>query len=557
MQETSGTTVPPIEATILAEASQERDTVPEVSQELKVVYVVPVKGEVSNGNIFQILKDLLRQDCAIDDFELVLVVNNTQEEIGGELFHENQTILDIAAYMNGQSDLPALQSWQAQIVEMAKKKQLKVVALDHSSVGFERKNISKARTIGDNLAIDRLSEADIKGEGAIVLMDIDTRIGRSSTTGIIDSLVQDKNVGMLKVQYDTIPGEGGKNIYRTSAERRFFKAVSRVSDYGRPPTALWYVIKASELGKEDPEKAMVSLRDNQKSRRTTLNAPSSVSFHTQDRARPGDVGGQFGERRLTFLDDDDTPTENIEHPVLGFIGAIYRIGNGKNNVQFRRLLVDYLSTFDGFSQRISDALAKGESITHFREIRALEKNNKVDVHDYGDTLLKMLRDLLGDIAPTELALLERKVVENKRRERMRHELARNSILKILEKVFPVLEVQHQISKDDFVGQLSEKELDFLRRNNWIIDEINQAYEVGDSFEEVVAKLTLVFPDILKTFDDTRYGRSTAICFAVTQFFEEAWNNPQTYPELTKLIKPENPHPLTKLYRRVRKFFLGR
>lgn len=36
----------------------ERSVIPEVDSELRVSYVIPIKGEISNGNFFNQLKDL-------------------------------------------------------------------------------------------------------------------------------------------------------------------------------------------------------------------------------------------------------------------------------------------------------------------------------------------------------------------------------------------------------------------------------------------------------------------------------------------------------------------
>ena len=45
------------------------------SPDLKVIFVVPIRGEVNNGNFFSLLKDMVRQTAQKNTFELVLVVN--------------------------------------------------------------------------------------------------------------------------------------------------------------------------------------------------------------------------------------------------------------------------------------------------------------------------------------------------------------------------------------------------------------------------------------------------------------------------------------------------
>jgi hypothetical protein len=522
---------------------EKKDSIPPVDPELKVVYVVPIKGEVGTGNFFYLLKDLIRQSAAKKDYEVIFVVNNLQYESGGEFFVQNQLILDIIAFINDQQQaLPKLPKWGEAIVLAAKAQNVKIVALDHSSNAAVEKNISRVRTFGDNLAVDRLEQAQIKGEGAIVLMDADTRIGRDSTQSIIEELVTQPDIGMLKINYDQIPGEGGRGIFLTTAQERFRRSLFYLGNFGRPGSAGWYVIKAAELGTRDPDKVTIFDQDQQKSSRKTLPGSKQIRFLNQDRARRS-VGGMFGEQRATGLEhivERKKDPQHVSHPLFLLLEKVYERNAHAQPLNpspelilaaFKKILPNILHP------KIEQHIKQRGSL--FFENDYQKMRVRIDSKDYGKALLEVFSVLLED-APSEMAQLQESVTENIRQEKLRHAIATNQAKLFMRRVYTHFQSDPQLNETEITSLLTENATEtymhtFLETQDWIIPEILDALHRTTSLLDFMNLLASRFPDFLLPFDETEFGESTATASGVAKFLDQVKKNTQEFPKLTQLL----------------------
>jgi len=127
--------------------------------ELTVAYVVPIQGEVRNGNVFHQLKDYSRQNIAPEAFEVIYVVNNSIEDASNrtDAFAENERLFSILEFASGKTSEPpdGLAPWEFNAANAARSRDVRIQIIDLSTQGMQEKNIQAARTIGDNLAVKR------------------------------------------------------------------------------------------------------------------------------------------------------------------------------------------------------------------------------------------------------------------------------------------------------------------------------------------------------------------------------------------------------------------
>ena len=337
--------------------SLERDVLLPPNPELKVVYVVPIRGEIQNGNFFFLLRDFVEQTASKADFEALFVVNNSKDDVGSEAFFDNQLILEVLRYIDGVTstlDVP-MKDWERALVERAKLQKLALYAIDFSLQGTFPKSkdgdkIEKARTIGDNVAVSRLNQTKIGGEGAVVVFDADGRLNRTATQGIVEQLVQDPNLEMIKIKYDFIPGEGGPEIFETTSRQRFLVVLMELIHFGKVRVGGWFATKAKSLGQRDPDVAQPKERDRRhESLINVQRADNAAQFYTKDRAQDPDAGGLFSVLRYFGIHSQSQSLnffrQNIEHPAFTVLTHIFQEDSTQRNNPLVRQFVLFMFDF--------------------------------------------------------------------------------------------------------------------------------------------------------------------------------------------------------------------
>ncbi len=490
--------------------------------ELRVSYVVPIRGEVDNGNFFLQLRDLTRQTGITKDaFEVLYVRNNKPGDIQSQngYYIENQTILSVIRYIQGvTNDLPTgLDDWQKDIVSLARNSKLRVQTISIpqellSDTDVEA-NIEGSRVTGENYEIERYR--GIGANGAIVMMDTDTRIGLNTSQQIMTQLVDKSDVGMLMVQYDLIPGEGGEALFKTASHERFIHNRENVD------TALagyqssgWYAIKADSLGIRDSRTASGSSRDSMHPIKGKSVLATDIRLYSQDRARPGTEGGSFGHQRfLEGITPDDIEEYRYEYPA-NILLHLYKINITDESMR-RRIAQATRTLFPGVNW--IDALEKQmiEGDTIYKIIPYDDKDMYVlSAKEYAEVTRNIIRELF----PESTQILEEYVEAELKREAMRHASSITMIRQLLRSVYQ-LPRGTTVTLQSIVGENSQntRVYNFLRDNQWVIDILQRVRLEYDSQEEAFTYLQGEFPDFLLPFEETEFVYANAMILGTARF----------------------------------------
>lgn len=154
----------------------------------KISVILPVYRELKNGNIFRILKAFANQSISYQNYELVIVVNNSPNiaRPGNPIFEENQQTLQALKYVNGtlqtlpEKFVSTLSAEQRKILWVARNKKLNIHTIDLSSsippqgITYPGRNMAAFRNIGIQNVFQRFPEED----RILMLFDADTWIDR-------------------------------------------------------------------------------------------------------------------------------------------------------------------------------------------------------------------------------------------------------------------------------------------------------------------------------------------------------------------------------------------
>lgn len=513
-------------------------------RDLKVIYVIPIRGEVDNGNFFLQLKDFTRQRVVgKDEFEVIYVRNNKPEDIitQNQFYRENVTILSAIEYIQGSSDvIPAgLEYWQVQILQSARANKLRAQTIATptkflSDTDVDH-NIESSRVLGENQAVERLRSVGI--DGAIVMMDADTRIHGDSTRQVAEQLVDNPNIGMLKIPYDMIPGEGGREIFETTALNRFINNCTTIRNALRGwQDAGWYAIKAESLGIVDPSMASVYQRDAIQPTQGDVKLASGIIFWTEDRARPRDIGGQFGSRRYNHLDDNYNKHNEefkLEHPALTLLLDIYEnnLGNADLRSKVSQQLETYFSTEQWFPE-IKAKILRGESVSYYQILLNARHQNLVSAKQYAELVYSIMRNLSSESNDGFNDI----VIAEVERERRRHNMVINSVHRLLSNAY-TLPTGRKLRIEDIQATPHKQTLEahFLQANPWIIEALQQARATYDSQAEAFLALQLQFPEFLLTFEDTNYTYANALILGIARGMDQVRLHPSDFPGMSRIM----------------------
>lgn len=533
---------PPLSRSRSVEIEGHSEIVESINPELKVAYVVPIQDEIDNGNIFDQLKDFVHQDASTSKYEVIYVVNNTQadKQSATVAFTQNQKLLALLSFASGRNnELPdGVNEWQASILHQVRDKGVKIVVVDKSNDGLDKREIESARIIGENLAIERFKLTDVNSNGAIVLMDADTRIARNSTDQIIAQLVSKPEVGMLRVLYDERPGEGGTKLYQSTSQKRLRHTIDFLYQAIKGPRQEgWYVIKAGALGTRDPRHVSAFDRDSVRPAFGTIQIATDLSPFTQDRARPGTVGGQFGANRFSSLESGDQGPEKIENPVMGFLSTIYAKLKEKGRLSedvkvnifniFRDLVPDEkLERYLSVLQYDRYALYSDEVATE------VSKRNEIAYGDYGITMYKLISRLCADGEKTEL---DHKVSLSIKKERIRHSYTSRAVDMLIDRSLAISRDEKLAIEPLVKGKGGSRLASFLLHNDWILDLLNDLRNKHNNKSSMRKELEQLFPELLLPFEETAYTKSNAILLGVVEFLKFARAHSQNFSHLMQYL----------------------
>ena len=508
---------------------------------LQIAYVIPIRGEVANGNFFKQIRNFTNQRNTPKDLYEVLYVRNNPDinpKIQRQFIPENQTIADAIAYIQGGNEMMPedLEEWQQSILANAKKQKLRVRTIEAPITDVKKTHfgdyIEAARIIGENLAKQRF--ADIKYNGAIVTFDADTRIGVETTSQIREQLLDRPNVGMLTIRYDLdpTPGEGGENLFRTSPAERFvqsMRSLTRIIDGMSKHD--WFAIKANSLEEQNPEiNALAFFRARLRPTEGEEVQAYGMKIYVQDRHRELGVGGDYGDMRRDTMNPYDIESsinpEFLSHPALSLLVNIY--GKHRSNptlrLQVGTILRRYFQDADWLPQAIN-LLQKGESLSSLI-FRIRINTNLVSFDEVAIITWDIIRSLSGDKRSEFDEIVNRTI----REEQVRHTMRLGAIERTFEKAFALPSDQSlTVEAIQTAPGRETEEAHFLRSNPWLLQELKTRRKSVMSREFSWEVVKEKYPEYAEPFEKTTFEKANATLLGVIDFLER---NPTIFDEST-------------------------
>lgn len=527
------------------------DAITSPEKNLQVSYVFPIRGEISNLNFFFQLRDLSRQTgIAKDSYEVIYVRNNKPEDVAlrNDAYEENNTLLAAIQYIKGETDTPPqnLNGVQKDILEFAKKSNLRIHTVMLPTRFFADrpgKNIERSRAYGQNIAKQRFES--IGRNGAIVPLDGDMRIDPHATEEISKQLLSDSDAGMLDLFWDSIPGEGGELLFRTTFSHRFDFNNLLLYDLvqHKRPTFHFYAVKANSVNIFDPEEYTADTRDILTPLEDTgqIKHVNNVKIYTQDRAKPYNTAGGFAELRGYGLKNHsdhlfDKYNSKCVHPFYNILVELYN--RDKDNPAIKEKTISLLQRYSPEHKRyppehkwvdeILQRIENGENLV--QNVSAYDMDSlKVDPRTYAESLYHIFNELLTDQSKD---IFEKVVGAELRREKLRQRLIQHNVRELLQKTYS-LPHRDKVEFSDLFAERPTKinQLEvFLHQNTWILSELTAVRQEYSSPEEAYQWLQRKYPDFLSSFENTPYAYPNAVVLGVIKFLEEAREYPDELPD---------------------------
>lgn len=506
------------------DADPHRDAMLPPEPTLQVSYVIPIRGEVTNGNFFKQLRDFTNQRrIPKENFEVVYLRNNPPNDAEKEARYEqeNAQVLASIEYIQGsREELPdELEPWQEKIIKRAKENRLRVqtrhVSVDGEYNGSHRDNILIIHKIGENVAVNRFRK--IKVNGAVVIVDADYRIGAESTHNIVTQLLDDPEAGMLRIPIllHPMPGEGGKELVKTSPMEQFSNAarVLEITVRGRQSGG-WYAIKSESLGIQRPyDEDLTSHRDILRPSEGIVKPSHDIKFYTKDRALPTGEGGEFSLRRQGQL--HEIKKIKLQHPALTTLVDVYE--RYPASVHIRSVAAGIFQEQFGTKPWAADIIKKvqaGEAIRGAM-IWIAEDTPDVSARDYVTLMEGIMRKLVGE---DNVATFERTVAQERRIQELWHLKRMNAIENIVEKAYKQSDDQ-SLSANDILPSPQSEDAHILKLNPWMIDEVNQLRKTTPDKKTGLLKLRSDYPEYLSQYEQTEFIQGTAILHGINTYLE--------------------------------------
>lgn len=496
---------------------------------LHIAYVIPIRGEVSNGNFFKQIRNFTNQRRADkNSFEVLYVRNNPDNnfEIHDRFEPENQTVFEAVQFIQGARDeLPdQLEAWQADILTRAKQNRLRVQTLDIKTSTLVGRDdfgdyIDGSRVVGENLAVERFRM--LGRNGAVVTLDADTRIGAETTAQVREQLLDDPHVDILRISYDyqRTPGEGDNRLFHTSPAHRYGKMMENINYAvrGRERSG-WYAVKSESLGTRTTIGYKLAGRRDLLLQNNNVKQSHGIHMAVQDRARDFGVGGGYGSIRkkglVSIYAEPEVDELNKVHPAFLLLPQIYE--RYKGNERIREVTVGLLEKYFAQFSWLLPVRARAEIGGRIMDDLLVRRHNLPDLTP--DQVASVTYDLVAALSGERREELERIVSERVQVEAEHHEVHRAAIQRALERAFQ-LPGDHNFTVEDLQAEPGQtEEAHFIRMNPWLIKEI-QDRRVGYSPQTAMGVLIEKYPEYCQPFSETHFMKANAILAGVNAFVE--------------------------------------
>ena len=524
-----------------------------------VSVVVPMYRELGNGNLIHLLKNFSDQGASPQQFELVVLVNNTPEVAQDRenpsreektlpsgkvisvnspqsIWQENQQTLQLLRYVAG--DLPkspevlaSLPQWQQDVIQRAKRKGIRLVIHDLATEGVER-NMGVIRDEGVQAALKR---HESRGASHIIAMlDADTRVNDGYIENIAAHFADPKlNSLFLSSDWRVEPGSE-PSIYQTTYGFRLPSQVNelvaglqqRYSGGGGPQTVSRGTLFREVGGVphypmgEDGALAM------DLSEKGFLSTPHSVNVFIGDRFRP-DGYDALARHDLGVKDRFDAPIN-----VTLLVGALsHRVNKQKKlSVKEAKAYFDHYGV--AFNPRLWKRAFGRDGLKAPKNRFSLFEHRVAELIRAPDISRKTKADQTVNFLKNHLDGGDRKILEDRLSETSaEHEKGRtslrNSVMAFID--FPEKSGLTNGPKQSAMAN------EFLLGNGWIETYLSERVKAGKRAEEIFSDLEADFPDWFLPFDKTPTKQFVERSRTARLMVREAVTYQNRFPSLQKIL----------------------
>lgn len=518
---------------------------------VKLAIVVPVLNEYANGNVIRLIESFTKQTVPLDSFELVLVVNNSWQsaQVEDNIYRDNRQTLAIREFLNNQTPLPeGLNNYRQNVLISAKRKGLTIYMLD-STRGMER-NMGKIRDKGLWTAIGRLRSAG-KGAGAIIaMMDADTVV-RSDYAENIFKHFANPGLDSLFLGLDYAIPEGTNEVFKSTWAEQFKRAwVQWVNLFGNNfDFSVGGPQIVARLGSYEKIGGIPFLDINEDYRlarelrmQTNAQFATDVTVYASDRKRsegfdasvrttsremPETLRYTNFMRKVFLMDLAKTLSSDQNQPAnedtLKKVFDRYTVPfNHEFYVQFSSELKNLVNIKDNHPNSLL-------SILEFRTPSLKPMFEYAGMPDMVDTA-ELIQDCLAlirqSLTSDEVNILDLITEKHKHTSQLRIAIQKAAIQKAISIVFE----KNTVSAEDI--SFNPKTGEFLERNPWMINEINQLRGTCNSETEALTRVLEEYPDFFGEYNESSFRKMTQDLRALTNFAQQAIDDPARFPGFT-------------------------
>jgi hypothetical protein len=481
----------------------------------KLITVIPIKAEVENGNIFNLIDDFNHQThIKASDIRYVFAINNEINENGSECsWQENLKLIEIFKYINGDIDRAPefLENWQLEILNQAREKQLNCDYIHIKLPIQKRCPIEYSRAFALNLVVEELKKNGRLDDVILTSFDADSRLEPDFFKSIFDQF-NEHAPDVVSIDFDDIAVSGPPDLFKTHQLARFRALRKNIISSFITNNVDWRAYKASHQKSLNPLQANAFINRSFEINGKRVILPN-LKMKSLDRVAKDSDAGAFSISRLNEVLEPRAFHQEIGNPkeYLGdYLERLEAQGSVFDADSFSQIQKDNKAFKDFYAQ--CDPQLKEKELSPLNFARFFEE---------------LVRFMIKD-SEQEKTELDSMLNASISKEKITRDTKRFFIQEIFKQALASFRKMKPLKIEDVYKDGSRRNF-FLKENSWLIKIINDA--IIDSHDEEEAWLNLVdeLPEYLKDFEDTEFSLANAKMVAIRNFIAKARSNPAAYP----------------------------
>ncbi|MCB0329977.1 MAG: hypothetical protein KDD70_09945 [Bdellovibrionales bacterium] len=523
--------------------------------ELKLTVMVPVRNEFSEGYVIDLIERFARQRIPKGEFELLLAVNNTKNDIASadDVVADNQnSLLFLRAIEDPTAPVSEhLPKRAKEVIALARAEGLAVGVIDLATAGIEKSSMGKVRDFISDIATARFGKVAAGELGILQFFDADAPIGRNFIQNISAEFA-DESVDTVLCGYD-FAASGDRKVFESSeayswlVSSHAFEACHTVElpgehvSFGGP-------LLATRVGAlkringvphvERGEDMELIARLSQQGEYRVVDSPTVT---ITDRAK---ADGFMSGSRYDSLQRPNGWGNYQAHIEWRSIHPKYQLAMDELQKRSREsesaLSIEVVQgAFIRYGLPLDDKILRKFGVVDsadtfcagFGIITALEKlSKKTNVpyrcrtEEFGLAVAETVRNVVSSDA--EAAKLFDKLVH---RSLLRAAVRHGHLVALIDRALDISYEKprkERVTLEDFKEELLISKA--LERQPWMIDELNDLKEKCRNPKKAKKELIKRFPHQLSDFSEPTVKRSKAYLLGVTSFVRAVKANPVAY-----------------------------